>query len=110
MTNDLIGFNPEYSENEPSLQQVSELKGDVVLEFGAPWCGHCQLAVSAIKEVFDEVGVKTHVKVYDGKGKPLGRAFEVKLWPTLILLRDGKEVGRIIRPTGVDDVRALFPY
>jgi len=39
-----------------------------------------------------------HIKVHDGKGQPLGRAFGVKRWPTLILLRDGEEVARLVRP------------
>jgi thioredoxin 1 len=40
-----------------------------------------------------------HVKIGDGKGKPLGRSFTVKLWPTLIVLKDGREVARVVRPT-----------
>jgi thioredoxin 1 len=27
-----------------------------------------------------------HVKVEDGKGRPLGRSFRVKLWPTLVFM------------------------
>jgi thioredoxin 1 len=41
-----------------------------------------------------------HIKVADGRGQPLGRSFRVKLWPTLIVLRDGQEVGRLVRPSG----------
>ena len=39
------------------------------------------------------------------RGKPLGRSFQVKLWPTLIFLKDGKEVARAVRPEHADDVR-----
>jgi thioredoxin 1 len=39
-----------------------------------------------------------HIKVEDGKGKPLGRSFRVKLWPTLVLLRDGRVVRQLVRP------------
>jgi thioredoxin 1 len=39
-----------------------------------------------------------HLKVEDGPGRPLGRSFRVKLWPTLVFLRDGKEVARLVRP------------
>jgi thioredoxin 1 len=28
----------------------------------------------------------------------LGRSFRVKLWPTLILLENGQELGRVVRP------------
>jgi len=40
-----------------------------------------------------------HLKIEDGSGRPLGRSFRVKLWPTLVLLRDGVEVTRLVRPT-----------
>ena len=40
---------------------------------------------------------------FDGEG----RTYRVKLWPTLVLLRDGQEVGRLVRPTGADMAAAL---
>jgi thioredoxin 1 len=39
-----------------------------------------------------------HLKIEDGKGKPLGRSFRVKLWPTLVFLRDGKVRKQVARP------------
>ena len=39
-----------------------------------------------------------HIKIEDGKGRPLGRSFRVTLWPTLIFLNNGKEVARLVRP------------
>jgi thioredoxin 1 len=32
----------------------------------------------------------------------------VKLWPTLVFLRDGREVERLVRPGSADDVRAAL--
>jgi thioredoxin 1 len=45
-----------------------------------------------------------HVKVEDGKGRRLGRTFGVKLWPTLIFLKDGEEIARVVRPEGSSDI------
>lgn len=104
------GFNPEYGEDAPTLEQVSELTGDALLEFGAPWCGHCQVAETAVREALLEHSKLHHIKIYDGKGKRLGRTFRVKLWPTLILLRDGKEVARLVRPLLADEVHELVAY
>ena len=39
-----------------------------------------------------------HLKIHDASGKPLGRSFRVKLWPTLVFLRDGREVATLVRP------------
>lgn len=106
-TND-IGSNADYAEEALTFEQASELSGYVLLEFGAPWCGHCQAASSAVKEVVSEYSELRHIKIYDGKGKRLGRAFKVKLWPTLILLHDGNEVDRLVRPLRADEVRQLM--
>ena len=97
----------DYAEETFTLEQISELSGNTLLEFGAPWCGHCQAANPAINEAVTEHSKLRHIKIYDGKGKPLGRAFKVKLWPTLILLQDGNEVGRLVRPLRSDEVRQL---
>lgn len=103
-----MGSNSDYAEETFTFEQIGELLGDTLLEFGTPWCGHCMTASSAIKEVVTEHSGLRHIKIYDGKGKPLGRAFKVKLWPTLILLQDGNEVARLVRPLGANEVRQLI--
>jgi thioredoxin 1 len=46
-----------------------------------------------------------HIKVEDGPGQPLGRSYRVKLWPTLVFLRNGAEVARVVRPQTVQDIQ-----
>jgi thiol-disulfide isomerase/thioredoxin len=104
MTIEYPRFNPDYREDAPTMVDVEAWTGYAILEFGAPWCGHCQAAEPAIKEVLVEHPALPHIKISDGKGKILGRQFRVKLWPTLILLQNGQEVARIVRPLLVDDV------
>jgi thioredoxin 1 len=48
-----------------------------------------------------------HIQIEDGKGKPLGRSFRVKLWPTLVLLRDGKVVKQLVRPAAAEVEQGL---
>jgi len=45
--------------------------------------------------------------VEDGPGRPLGRSYRVKLWPTLVFLQDGREVSRLVRPAGAAIEQAL---
>jgi thioredoxin 1 len=39
------------------------------------------------------------VKVEDGPGRPLGRSFRVRLWPSFVFLRDGKVLRQLARPS-----------
>ena len=88
-----------YASQAPSREDVDALPGAAVLEFGTDWCGYCRASAPVVaKALGAHPGIK-HLKVEDGSGRPLGRSFGVKLWPTLILLADGKEVGRLVRPT-----------
>ncbi len=94
-----------YLDDEPARAAVDALPGPTVLEFGANWCGWCQGAQAHIAQALaGQAGVR-HLKVGDGKGKPLGRSYAVKLWPTLVFLRDGREVARVVRPDGPQPVR-----
>jgi thioredoxin 1 len=92
-------------EPEPSRETVENLQGAAVLDFGENWCGYCKAAEPIIEAALDGYADLPHIKVRDGKGQPLGRAFGVKLWPTLIFLRDGKEVARVVRPSNVAEIR-----
>lgn len=91
---------------EPAPADVQAQDGWLLLEFGAPWCGHCQAAQPALQAFVDAHDLP-HWKIEDGKGRPLGRAFGVKLWPTVVLLRDGREVARVVRPVDSADLSTL---
>jgi len=90
--------------SEPTRADVEAMPGPTVLEFGTSWCGICRAAQPLIRDALARHPGIRHVKVEDGPGRPLGRSFGVKLWPTLVLLRDGHEAARIVRPR---DRRAL---
>ncbi len=100
----------QYLTQPPTREQTTHLPGDTVLEFGTPWCGHCQRAQPLIEQALQDRPDLTHLKVEDGPGRPLGRSYGVKLWPTLIFLRDGQEIARLVRPQNVQALQdALHP-
>jgi len=98
---------PPYTPDEPERAEVDAMPGATVLEFGANWCGICQAAQPAIG---DALGMRLaqaplrHLRIEDGRGRPLGRSFGIKLWPTLVMLQDGKEVARVVRPRSAREV------
>ena len=89
----------DYTASAPARTEIDALPGPAVIEFGTSWCGYCQAAQPLIGEAFGAHAHVRHLKVEDGPGRPLGRSFRVKLWPTLIFLRDGVEQERVVRPT-----------
>ena len=89
---------------EPTRAEVDALAGATLLEFGASWCGWCLRAQPLIAGALaDHPGIR-HIKVEDGSGRPLGRSFRVKLWPTLVFMKDGQELARLVRPNSQDDI------
>src|SRR5688572_19003690 len=90
---------------ELTREQVDALPGPVVLEFGASWCGFCQDLRPRLATALDRHPGVRHIQIEDGPGKRLGRSFRVKLWPTLVFLRDGQAVQVAVRPED-DEVEA----
>ncbi len=97
-----------YKEAAPARADIDALQGAALLEFGTNWCGYCRAAQPLLARVYQGFEQVPHYKVEDGPGRVLGRSFRVKLWPTLIFLRDGKEVARVVRPEDADEIIEAF--
>lgn len=99
-----MAFQHTYDQNQPARSDIDAGTGATVLEFGTGWCGFCQAAQPMLREALETHTDVRHLKVEDGPGRPLGRSFGIKLWPTVIFLRDGNEVARIVRPQDRDEI------
>ncbi len=97
-----------YRSDAPARQEFDVLAGATVLEFGTNWCGHCMASQAPLAQAMAEASAMQtplqHFKIEDGPGRPLGRSYRVKLWPTLIFLRDGVEVARLVRPLQAEPI------
>lgn len=94
----------DYTTDEPDRSAVDALSGATVIEFGSPTCGWCLAAQPAIQTAMAAHPGLRHLKIADGRGRPLGRSFRIKLWPTLVYLRDGQEMGRSVRPSAAGEI------
>jgi len=99
-----MAINTEYATHEPARAEVDSLAGPTLLEFGSPTCGHCRAAQPLLASALGaHTGVR-HIKIADASGRPLGRSFKVNLWPTLVFLRNGHEIARLVRPDNTTSI------
>jgi thioredoxin 1 len=91
-------------QKEPTREELDATEGPLLVEFGATWCEHCQALAPELARLLGDRPTLRHIKVEDGPGRPLGRSFRVKLWPTLVFMKDGRIVKQVSRPD-VEEVR-----
>ena len=103
-----MAYSEAFLETPPTREAVDAQHGPLVVEFGTPWCGHCKAAMPHVAAAFANYPQVAHLRIEDGPGRRLGRSFGVKLWPTLVFLRDGVEVEKLVRPQGADDIVAAL--
>lgn len=103
-----MGLSREYEAKEPSRAEVDALPGATVIEFGTPWCGWCRGAQPHIARAFESHDLVRHLKIEDGSGRRLGRTFKVKLWPTLVFMKDGQVVEMLVRPNDAQSIQTAL--
>ena len=99
-----MAMNDTYAKPEPAREDVNLLAGPALLEFGSPWCGYCRAAQPLLATALSAHPGVRHLKISDASGRPLGRSFNVKLWPTFIFLQNGQEIARLVRPSEISAI------
>ena len=71
--------------------------GTHVIDFTAKWCGPCKQMAPVLDGLAQEYAGRVGFAAVDCDDEPqIAQRFNVRSMPTFVLVRDGREVGRIV--------------
>ncbi len=81
-------------QNAPELIAGEKL---VVIDFWATWCGPCQSIAPTIEALAQKYEGKAIIGKYNvDEGEELSAEFGIRSIPTLIFMKGGKQVGKMV--------------
>ena len=83
--------------NEATFEVEAAAQPTVVVDLWAPWCGPCRFVGPILEELSREfAGRLKVVKVNVDENPTLSRRFDATSIPTLVVMRDGRVVDRVV--------------
>ena len=89
-------------------QEVMQSDKPVLIDFWASWCGPCRMVGPIIEELANEVTNAKIGKVNVDMEEALANKFDIRNIPTIIVVKNGKEVKRVVGVRSKDELKALL--
>ncbi|XP_031093646.1 thioredoxin H2 [Ipomoea triloba] len=68
----------------------------MVVDFAAAWCGPCKMMEPIVKQMATKFTDVDFIKIDVDELSDVAQEFSVQAMPTFLLLKQGKEVGRVV--------------
>lgn len=87
---------PKKNINNSNLNEVESSKDLTILKFSAEWCGPCQMFVPIYEEASSKYSniLFGEIDIDDEETKSIVSKYQVNTVPTIVLMKDGKELER----------------
>jgi thioredoxin 1 len=88
--------------------EIKTIRGPILVEFWANWCGPCKTIAPRLDELADEMTGRAHIARVDvDENGDLVNRFGIMSIPTLVVFKDGRVVDQLIGAAPKDKVRNL---
>ena len=89
--------HPEIVTDANFAEEVERSPLPVLLDMWAPWCGPCRMIAPIVEQLASELAGRVKVAKLNTDENPVtGSRFNVRSIPTLLVLKDGKEIDRLV--------------
>ena len=93
---------------ESFKKEVLEESRTVLVDFYADWCGPCKMLSPIIEEVAKENEDAKFVKINVDEAQELAIEYDIMSIPTIVVIKDGKEVNRTVGLIDKTEIRAML--
>lgn len=90
--------------SDENFEKETNKSNLVVVDFFATWCGPCRILGPILENVAEEVKDVDIFKVDVDENEETAKNFGVMSIPTIVLLKDGKEVARNVGLMNYDNL------